>query len=139
MYRTLNNEPIYIYGDGKQTRAFSYVDDCLEPLWNAATSPKASKQVINLGATKGYTIKEAAEVLCSITGVRNIEFKEARYEVKHAVPSSTKSKDILGYEDKTTLEDGLKMMWEWAKTQPIRGQFTPDKYEIDRGIYNYWK
>lgn len=138
MYRTLKNEPIYIYGDGKQTRAFSYVDDCLEPLWAAATSPRASKQIINLGATKGYTIKEAAEILCSITGAQNIEYKEARYEVKHAVPSSAKSKDILGYEDKTTLEEGIKTMWEWAMEQPERTQFIPEKYEIEHGIYGYW-
>lgn len=139
MYRTLNNEPIYIYGDGNQTRAFSYVDDCLEPIWVAATSKKTSKQVINLGATKAYKIKEVADMLCKITGVRNIEYKEARYEVKHAVPSATKSKDFLNYEDKTSLEEGLREMWEWVKLQPKREQFIPEKYEIEKGIYNYWK
>ena len=139
MYRTLNNQPIYVYGDGNQTRAFSYVDDCLESIWLAATSDKASKQIINLGATKGYKIKEVAEMLCNITGVHNIEYKKGRYEVKHAVPSATKSKEILGYEDKTPLEEGLMKMWTWAKTQPNRSQFTPERYEIEKGIYDYWK
>ena len=139
MYRILNNEPIYIYGNGQQTRAFSYVDDCLEPLWKTATLKNASKQIFNLGATKAYTINEAAEILCKITGYSNIEHKEARYEVKHAVPSSIKSKDFLDYEDKTSLEEGLRIMWEWAKQQPKRDQVTPEKYEIDHGIYDYWR
>jgi UDP-glucose 4-epimerase len=43
MYQHLNNEPITIFGDGEQTRAFSYIDDSLEPLWNAAIRPQASK------------------------------------------------------------------------------------------------
>ena len=61
-----------------------------------------------------------------------------KHEVKHAVPSSAKSKDILGYEDKTILEEGIKTMWEWAREQPERIQFTPEKYEIEHGIYGYW-
>ena len=139
MYRILNNEPIYIYGDGQQTRAFSYIDDCLEPLWKTATLPKASRQIFNLGATKAYSINEVAEVLHKVTGCKNIEHKEARYEVKHAVPSPIKSKDFLGYEDKTTLEEGIKIMWGWAKQQPTREQFTPERYEIEDGVYGYWK
>ena len=139
MYRTLKGEPIYIYGDGEQTRAFSCVDDCLKPIWVAATNPRASRQVFNLGATKAYKIKEVAEILCKVTGIHNIEYKEARYEVKHAVPSSAKSKDFLGYEDVISLEDGIREMWEWAKEQPEREQFTPERYEIEKGLYDYWK
>lgn len=139
MYRTMKREPIYIYGDGEQTRAFSCVDDCLEPIWVAATSKDTSGEVINLGATRSCSIREAAEMLCNVTGVHNIEYKEARYEVKHAVPSSEKSKRLLGYEDRTSLEDGIREMWEWAKEQPDREQFTPEKYEIGNGIYGYWK
>lgn len=139
MYRTLIEEPIYIYGDGMQTRAFSYVDDCLEPLWNAATREKASKEIVNLGATKETEIIEAAEMLCEITGVHNIEYKEERFEVKYAVPSSLKSKALLGYDDKTSLDEGLRNMWEWVKQQPEREQYTPPKYEIEDGIYEYWK
>ena len=139
MYRTINNEPILIYGDGRQTRAFSYVDDCLEPLWDAAVNERASKEIINLGATRETEIKEAAEILCDITGVHDIEYREERFEVKYAVPSAAKSKILLNYEDKTTLEEGLRNMWEWAKNQPVREQFTPEKYEIERGIYGYWR
>ncbi len=51
MYQYMNNEPMTIYGDGEQTRAFSYIDDNLEPFWNAAVLPQASKE------SKSDTIK----------------------------------------------------------------------------------
>ena len=109
-----------IYGDGEQTRAFTYVGDIMRPLWNAAILNEASKQIINLGGTQEYTINKAAEILCNITGYDNIEHKEPRHEVKWAVPTYQKSIDILGYENEHTLEDGLYRSWEWAKKQPNR-------------------
>ncbi len=56
MYQYLNDQPITIFGDGEQTRAFSYIDDSLEPLWNAAVLPQASKEIINVGGIKEYSI-----------------------------------------------------------------------------------
>jgi len=139
MYQILHNEPMLIYGDGEQTRAFTYVDDNLEPLWNAAVSEKASKQIINLGGVKGYTINEAANVLAEIINYDKIEHREARHEVKWAVPTYQKSIDILGFEDKTSLKDGLAKMWEWAKKQKDKPQYKWENYEISNGIYSYWK
>lgn len=139
MYQILNNEPMLIYGDGEQTRAFSFIDDCLEAFWNAAVREEASKQIINLGGEYAYSINEAANLLCDITGYSKIEHKEERHEVKHAVPTSQKSKDILDYKQTTSLRDGLTKMWEWAKTQPMRKQYKWENYEIEKGIYTYWQ
>ena len=139
MNKIINNEPMLIYGDGKQVRAFSFIDDCLPCLWNAATFETASKEIINLGGIQGYTINEAANILCKITRTNNIEYAEERHEVKYAVSTFQKSIDILKYEDNHTLEEGLKIMWEWAKKQPKRHQFKWDKYEITDKIYSYWK
>ena len=139
MFQILNNKPMLIYGDGEQTRAFSYIDDCLPSFWNAATYESASKEIINVGGIEGYSINEAAKLLCKITGYDNIEHKEARHEVKHAVPNPRKSIELLGYEQKTSLEEGLKKMWGWAKEQPDRPQYKWENYEITKGIYSYWK
>lgn len=139
MYQTLNNTPMTIYGDGEQTRAFSYIADCLQPFWNAAVLPEASKQIINVGGERGYSINEAADTLCKITGYNNVEHREARHEVKYAVPSPEKSKRLLGYKQNTSLEEGLAKMWEWAKAQPNRKQYKWENYEITDGIYSYWK
>lgn len=141
MYQILNNLPISVYGDGEQTRAFSYIEDCLESFWNAAVLKEASKQIINVGGINGYTINEAAEMLCEITGYdkTNIKHLEPRHEVKWCVPSYQKSIDILGYKENTTLWEGLKEMWEWTKTQPNRERYKWNKYEITKGLYEYWQ
>jgi UDP-glucose 4-epimerase len=139
MYQILHNKEMLIYGDGEQTRAFTYIDDILEPLWKAATSPNTSKEIINLGGIKGYTINEAAKILCEITGYDKVSYKEARHEVKWAVPTYQKSIGLLDFENKTSLREGLEKMWEWAKKQPDRPQLKWDEYEINKGMYSYWK
>ena len=139
MYQILHNQPMLIYGDGEQTRAFTCVDDILEPLWGAATKKEASMEIINLGNTKGYSINEAAKVLSSISGYKDIKHKEARFEAKNAVPTFEKSTEILGFKDNTSLEDGLKDMWNWAKEQLDRPQYKWENYEINKGLYSYWK
>ena len=139
MYKILNNEPMLIYGDGEQTRAFSYIDDCLESFWNAAVLPEASKEIVNVGGVVPYTINNAAKTLCNITGYDNVKHVEKRHEVKEAIPSFEKSMNLLGYNQTTSLEDGLKEMWGWAKTQPNRKQYKWENYEINKGLYEFWK
>jgi len=144
MFQHLHGQPLSIFGDGQQTRAFSYIDDSLEPLFNAHIEPKASKQIINLGGIEEISIAGANEALKNVierdTGKSpETLFLEGRHEVKHAVPTYQKSIDILGFEYKTTLEEGLAKMWEWAKNQPMRDRFIWKKYELDKGIYSFWK
>lgn len=139
MYKHIRGLPLSIYGDGNQKRAFSYVDDCLSPLWNAAVSPLASKQIINLGGIQEYTINEAADTLIEVMGGGKKEYLEKRHEVFHAWATWQKSIDILGYKSTTTLKEGLTKMWDWAKNQPDRGQFKWGKYEVEKGIYSFWK
>jgi UDP-glucose 4-epimerase len=139
MYQKLNGEPFSIFGTGEQMRAFSYIDDILQPLWYAATKNEASKQIINLGGTKEVSIKEAAEILSKVVGGNEIKYYEARHEVKFAFPTYQKSIDILDYADKTSLEQGLGYMWEWAKLKPKRSRFQWESYEVEKGIYSFWK
>ena len=139
MFQHLNGKPMTIFGDGQQTRAFSFIDDCIEPLWKAAISPKASKQIINLGGIKECTIKEANDTLKKVIGAGETVHLEARHEVKHTEVSYAKSVSLLDYQDKTSLEDGLRIMWEWAKKQPMREQKVWKEYELEKGIYSFWK
>lgn len=139
MYQIINNQPMTIFGDGNQTRAFSYIDDILEPLWISAVSEKTSKQIINLGGTKEYTINEANKIIQNVTGNNNVIYLESRHEVKNAHPTWLKSVELLNYKDTYTLESGLFKMWEWSKSQPLRTQYKWDEYEINKGIYSFWK
>ena len=139
MYQHVNGLPMTIYGDGEQTRAFSYIDDCLEPLWKSSQESTCSKQIINLGGTKYYSMNEANEIIRKVMGGGTLSYKEKRYEVKNAYSSYQKSIDLLGYNDKTSLIDGLTTMWNWVKTQPNRVSKGFDQYELDKGLYSFWK
>ena len=139
MYQHLNGEPMTIFGDGEQTRAFSFIDDSLEPLWNAAIRPEASKQIINLGGIEEISIKYASEILREVMGAGEIIHLEGRHEVKHSIPTFQKSIDMLGFKHQTNLKEGLIKMWDWAKQQPIRERFVWPTYELDKGIYSFWK
>lgn len=139
MYQHINNMPMTIFGDGEQKRAFSYIGDCIEPLWKAGIYDTTNGEIINLGSTKYVTINQANSILTEVFNGGSTVYKEQRHEVKHAVPTWQKSVDLLGYEDKTDLKTGLTFMWEWAQTQPNRNRFEWPEYELEKGIYDFWK
>ena len=139
MYQYMNGEDMTIFGDGEQTRAFSFIDDTLEPMYKAGHQDNCSKEIINLGGTKFYSIKEANNILKEVLGGGNTIHLEPKHEVRDAHPTWEKSIELLGFEDKTSLKDGLAQMWEWVQSQPQRDRFHWGNYEIEKGIYNYWK
>ena len=139
MYQKMNNMPMTIFGDGLQKRAFSFVDDCLEPLWKSGTDTRSLRQIINLGGMKEYSIIDACNTLRDVVGGSDYVHLEARHEVKYAYPTFQKSIDLLDYSETTDLKTGLGIMWEWAQSQPSRSRFEWDSYELEKGIYNFWR
>ena len=69
----------------------------------------------------------------------NTTYHEQRHEVKHSIPTWKKSVEILGFKHTTSLKEGLTKMWEWAQEQPKRERFVWPSYELEKGIYKYWK
>jgi UDP-glucose 4-epimerase len=104
----MNNKPMTIFGDGKQKRAFSYIDDILEPLWKTGVQKNCSMEIINLGGTKYYTVNEANRILISVVGDGERIYEQERHEVRNAHPTWKKSVELLNYKDLHTLEDGAK-------------------------------
>ena len=139
MYQYMNGDNMTIFGDGKQKRAFSYVGDCLEPLYKAGFDERASKEIINLGSGTFYTINEACETLKGVIQGGSSIYLEPRHEVKNAHPTWEKSMDILQYEDKTDLKNGLKKMWSWAQEQADRKRKHWEIYEVEKKIYKFWR
>ncbi len=139
MYQKLNNEPFTIFGDGSQQRAFSAIDDCLASLWKAAVDTKASREIINIGSSVETKLIEAAETLREIVGGADFLFLEQRHEVQNAFSTHYKSEKLLSYQDNTTLSEGLRQMWEWAKTQQVRPRMEWVTYELEKGMYGFWK
>lgn len=117
MYNALNDKPCLIF-NGTNIRTFTYIDDIIPSLYKAKD---VSKEIINLGSVIELTsIDRAANVFQKITGYYKFEYTTPRHEVAEAFCSAIKSKEILGFEDKTKLEDGLAKMWSWAKTVKMR-------------------
>jgi len=138
--RTLNGEPIFIYGDGEQTRAFSDISFYMEPFEKLTTS--LDGEIFNIGADKYWSINEVAELVVEIAqkhGVKaTIEHQEPRHEVKHAFCDHTKAKELLDFKDNTDIMVLIEEVFEWAKAQPDR-KVKLMNYEVEKGIYSFWK
>lgn len=114
-------QPI-IYGDGKQKRCFSFIKDVVEPLAKMATEP-VSGQVINIGPDEEFvSINELAETAAKLLGFKlNPTYVPGRpQEVKLATCSADKARDLLDYNPKTSLEDGLRSMIAYIKERGTR-------------------
>jgi UDP-glucose 4-epimerase len=141
MWQILHGEPMLIYGNGEQVRAFTYIDNDLQCFYNAAVLPEASREIINVGGIIPHTINEMADMVRRVAGKPDypIVHMEKRHEVFKAVPTYYKSIELLGYKDTVDLETGLKYMWQWAKTQPDHKRKKWDEYEVNTGLYQYWR
>jgi UDP-glucose 4-epimerase len=138
--KTLNEEPILVYGDGEQTRAFSDIKYYLNPFDQLLTDHDG--EIFNIGADKYFTLNEVAETVQKIGKKYGyevpIEHGEPRHEVKHAYCDHTKAKTILQFQDNTNLDELIEDMFVWAMKQPNRKVKKMD-YEITKDIYEYWK
>jgi len=140
MYQLMNDIQPSIFGDGQQKRSFSYIDDSLLPLWAASQNDACIGEIINLGGIKEVSIVEAYQVLANVTKTNvAARFLEPRHEAKYAWSTWNKSKDLLSFEHKIELEEGLTKMWDWAQRQPMKTRKLWTNYEIENGLYEYWK
>jgi UDP-glucose 4-epimerase len=118
--RNLQGKPTYIYGDGLQTRCFSYYDDCLQCLEKLALDPAITKQTINIGPDEGeITINRLAELVASECGFQGkpIYLADRPREVKHATCSSDKARAVLNYKTTVGVEQSIKETVAWIKQQ----------------------
>lgn len=122
--RLLQKKPAIIYGDGSQTRCFSYVDDCVQCLEKIAFDDKANNQVINIGPDENpITIKELADKCSNIVG-SNIPheyyFEGRPQEVKHATCSSDKARKILNYKTTVNIDESIKRTYAYILKNGIK-------------------
>ena len=117
VHQALNNEPITIFGDGKQTRSFCYVTDQIEGLLRLAWFDSARGQVVNIGNPKEMTILELAEIVKEITNSNSpLEFHPLPPDdPKRRCPDISKARKLLKWDPKIELEEGLKKTIEWFK------------------------
>lgn len=135
MRQVLNNEPISIYGDGSQQRAFTFVDDIMESLWKCATEATTLYETFNIGNDNETRLVILFKYLQDVVG-KELEKKyyPQPFEVNEAYSDHSKVKSVLGLECKTSLKEGLTKMWNWAKVQPKRELQTFDSFELEVGL-----
>jgi UDP-glucose 4-epimerase len=118
--RVLQGKPPIVYGDGMQKRCFSYIDDVLSCLHTMAFSKKVVGHVINIGPDEeSVTINELASLVMELTATTFVPLHVPGrpQEVKNALCSSDKARELLGYETKTTLADGLTEMIHFIRAR----------------------
>ena len=133
--RMMQGKAPVIYGDGKQTRCFSYIDDCLSCLIPMLDQQNLNKQIINIGPDEEFvTINKVAEICSNITGVNlNPIYKKDRpKEVKHATCSADKARKLLNYKTTVKLSDGINKTFEYIKKRGVK----PFDYHINLEIDN---
>jgi len=108
--RALRGEDLVIYGDGRQTRSFCYIDDMIEGLVRLMESGDDFLGPVNLGGTREHTIREMAEMVLRITGSKSRIVYEARLEddPMRRLPLTELARERLGWEPLVQLEKGLE-------------------------------
>jgi UDP-glucose 4-epimerase len=140
MNQLMQGQPMTIFGDGEQTRAFSYISDVTGVITRSIAEPKAYNQVFNIGGDKVYTVNHLAQAVAKAMGCEaKIKYLDARHEVKHAFSDHSKVKEIFNVSDFVPLDEGLKRMAEWAKkighckSKPFKN------IEIEKNIPTSWR
>ena len=124
MNQLLKNQPMSIFGDGSQTRAFSYIDDVAPAIAHSIKNSDAYNEIFNVGADTPYSVLELAQEISKVLGKEpQISFLEQRNEVQHAYSSHEKVKEHFGeYIRNVPLVEGLETMAEWVLKQgPMEG------------------
>lgn len=140
MNQVLQGQPMTIFGDGTQTRAFSHVDDVAPIIARSPLVEAARNQVFNVGADTPYSVNTLAEEVAHALGVTpEIRHLEARNEVLHAFSDHTKVNQIFQPPTPIDLRTGLERMAAWVRTQ---GPSTPVRFgniEIEKNLPASWK
>ena len=140
MNQLMRGEPMSIFGDGTQTRAFSYIGDVAPLIADAIDVPAALNQTFNVGADESTTVNELAALVAKTMGKEpRIRHLEARKEVLHAVADHSRVAAVFGYRAKWTLDRGLKQMAEWALGVGPRESSRRAEVEVKKNLPQSWR
>jgi nucleoside-diphosphate-sugar epimerase len=114
-----SDERPVIYGDGEQSRDFTYIDNVVAANVSASEAPKASGNIINVANGERVTLNQLLEELKRLTGKPDVtaEYREARLgDVRHSLADVSMARELLGYESRVGLREGLQRTIDWWKT-----------------------
>jgi len=121
--QALEGKPITVYGDGSQTRSFTYVSDTVQGTILAASLPQAVGNVFNIGNGRETSVLQVAQLVKEMTGSPSpivfVPYEEAYgsnfEESLHRLPDTSKAEKLLGFKAKVPLEEGLKRTIAWFR------------------------
>jgi UDP-glucose 4-epimerase len=139
MNQLLRGEPMTVFGDGEQTRAFTHISDVAPIIAESVKVPAAHNQVFNIGADVPFTVMHLAKVVATAMGYEcKVKHLHARNEVKHAFSDHGKVERVFGSRAKTCLDDGIRAMAEWVRLHGARESNVFKEIEISRNLPPSW-
>lgn len=140
MQNIISGLPMTIYGDGNQTRAFTYISDVAPYIANAINVTAAKNQIFNIGADTPCSILYLAKKIATVMGVKpEIIFLPKRHEVLHAFSNHLKLKKIFVNKSLIDLDTGLQITAQWIKKARLKKTNKFKNIEIDKNIPQNWK
>lgn len=118
--RLLNNNPPLVFEDGYQRRDFVHVSDVVQACVKALETPAAVDKVFNVGSGRNYTVRQVAQLLGKVLGKEIQPEVTGKYrvgDIRHCFADIALAREVLGYEPRVTLEDGLVELGEWLAGQ----------------------
>ncbi len=113
----LHDEAISVYGDGQQTRDFTFIEDAVAANLASAEAPDAVGEAFNIGGGSRVTLKQTIEIMEKIVGhpIRINYMETSKGDARHTSADVSKAKKLIGYAPKVSIEEGLRREWEWIK------------------------
>lgn len=140
MNQILQGRPMTVFGDGSQTRAFSYVADVAPVIAESIETPAAWNQVFNIGADEPTTLLELARRVAYAMGVTpDIVHLEPRREVQHAFSTHDRAREVFGSRRLTPLDEGLARMAAWVRAHGPRQSRAFERIEVRRNLPAAWQ
>lgn len=114
----LEQRAIAIYGDGQQTRDFTFVSDAVAANLAAASVPEARGEVFNIGGGSRVVLTQILDTIEEIVGspIQRNHIEKAKGDARHTAADVSKAQKLLSYQPQVTLADGLAQEWKWIKS-----------------------
>lgn len=139
MNQIMQGKPLTVFGDGTQTRAFTYIRDVSPVIAKSIRVPGAYNNTFNIGADKPISVNDLAKAVSEVFQVPvNITYLEERKEVKHAFADHTKLEKFFQYSPRYSLQEGLEAMAAWAKKTGSRRSQRFENIEIMKNLPPAW-
>jgi UDP-glucose 4-epimerase len=142
MNQLLQGKALTIFGDGEQSRAFSYIEDVAPHIANSVNTPEAYNETFNIGGDIDYTVNELAQTVQKVMGItQEINYQPARKEVLHAYADHSKAKRVFNLDASNfvLLEDGVRKMSKWVDQVGARESGYFGDIEIEENLPPIWK